>query len=274
MAAAIAMVAVNVVLPLRLIHARVLSAVTFLAYGTVVLGAGRQNLSHNNSDLVGFAAILVLVSLMATRRAESAKRESFFQQRREREALEELRKANELLQTLSHTDALTTVFNRRFFDRAAEHARVQAVERRTSLALLMIDIDKFKEINDAFGHAEGDVWLQRIAQMIRDRVRSGDLVARYGGEEFAVILPNAELCEGVVIAERVRTGIESLQYSHPLRAHVPTVSIGVAALAAEAAEGIRDLIASADAALYRAKAAGRNRVVAGSTMYTALTPRC
>ena len=125
----------------------------------------------------------------------------------------------------------------------------------------MVDVDNFKQYNDAYGHVGGDECLQRIAGAVAKEMRANDLVARYGGEEFAVILPNQSLKGAAIVAERIRCRVEQL--------HLPTlgaakqfvtVSIGAATALAAPENDPAQLIATADAALYRAKHMGRNRI--------------
>lgn len=173
---------------------------------------------------------------------------------------QELEVANQKLSKLASKDALTRVHNRRAFDsslkREIEHCR----QTRLSLSLLMLDMDHFKDYNDAFGHPAGDIVLQKTADVLLSVARDNDFVARYGGEEFAVILPNTDVASSIIVAERIRSGIEAMT---GLRKRI-TASIGVATI--EPRRGLNDLpsaneiIDSADAALYRAKRAGRNRV--------------
>jgi len=167
--------------------------------------------------------------------------------------------------SLALTDGLTGVYNQRYLRGHLKALADQAVASGGQLAVLMIDLDRFKSINDRFGHAAGDAALKVVADAIRQHVRVFDTVARYGGEEFVVIMPGATRAEGEAVAERLRGAIAALQFA-PSGVPMPlTVSIGVAALAStvEIGTGRRldeALLHAADAALYRAKAAGRNRV--------------
>ena len=142
---------------------------------------------------------------------------------------------------------------------AAEWARAQ---RQTQpISLLMVDVDNFKAYNDANGHLGGDECLKRIATAVASEMRANDLVARYGGEEFAVILPNQSLKGAAIVAERIRRRVECLQLPNggaPSRR--VTVSIGAATAIVGADNCASDLVATADAALYRAKHLGRNRI--------------
>jgi diguanylate cyclase (GGDEF)-like protein len=124
----------------------------------------------------------------------------------------------------------------------------------------MIDLDRFKQFNDTYGHLKGDELLKKFAELLEKRIRTTDMAGRYGGEEFCLVLPNTPLKGAVVIAERIRKAVEDLKINVENNASPAgaTVSIGVA----EFAQGETDenLISAADAALYRAKQGGRNKV--------------
>ncbi len=181
------------------------------------------------------------------------------------EANQRLKAANRSLLRASQIDGLTGVANRRHFEveLAAEWRR--AARSRGSLALLLLDVDCFKALNDLYGHPAGDRVLRQVAQLLSERVRRpGDLVARYGGEEFAVVLPGLDLDAALGLAESLRCGLEDLRIPHRGGAGVEwvTLSGGAAALVPDAEGGPETLIGRADAALYAAKSAGRNRVQA------------
>ena len=157
------------------------------------------------------------------------------------------------------TDALTGLPNRRYFD---EFVSLLAQRRRAgdAVGILMVDIDRFKALNDTHGHATGDVVLKAVATAIVTAVREDDVPARFGGEEFVVLLRNPDPGVAIEVGERIRAAVRDLD----LREHGVqgvSVSVGVA-VADEPDRPIEDLIATADAALYRAKRAGRDRVVA------------
>ena len=155
----------------------------------------------------------------------------------------------------SITDPLTGLRNRRaFFGRLAEEVD-RSNRLGSTFSVAMIDVDRFKSFNDAYGHAAGDVALQQIADIISHESRSTDLVARYGGEEFVVILTGVDLDAAMALGERIRHSVETADWEHePL-----TVSVGVASTGGSA--DIDGLVQLADAAMYRAKAAGRNTIV-------------
>ena len=152
-------------------------------------------------------------------------------------------------------DAVTGLYNRRYFE-AQIQAEVQRARRQQQdLALLMVDIDDFKRINDTLGHLEGDRALRDVANLLRRGVRIFDLCARYGGEEFAILMPGATRHVALQVAERIRRAIQdrSLQSVAPM-----TVSVGVGFLEPDHTE--EDLIGAADKALMSAKRAGKNVV--------------
>ena len=177
---------------------------------------------------------------------------------------DELQRDRNALEAIASTDALTGVANRRELDRALANVarRRRRRERQAPLAyaLLMIDIDHFKLLNDRYGHPAGDACLRVVAQTLQAAlVRPGDLLARYGGEEFAVLLRDVDAAGALHVAERLRVAVEALRIAH---AGSPfacvTVSIGAAcALQGESPDG---LVEAADRALYRAKCDGRNRI--------------
>jgi diguanylate cyclase (GGDEF)-like protein len=159
------------------------------------------------------------------------------------------------------TDALTGLPNRRYFD---EFCGLVARRRRAddAVGVLMIDVDRFKALNDRHGHATGDHVLRAVGAAIGRAVREGDVPARYGGEEFAVLLRNPSMPVAVEIGERVREAVGALDL-RGLGVDGVTVSVGVA-VASRPDEPIGDLVAAADEGLYRAKRAGRDRVIAAA----------
>jgi diguanylate cyclase (GGDEF)-like protein len=179
----------------------------------------------------------------------------------------ELEQANRRLEQLSMSDGLTGIANRRCFDlRLADEWQRHAREGR-SLALLLVDVDCFKLLNDACGHLYGDECLRELARLCSEVAADNgaqELVARYGGEEIALLLPGGDLRDARRLAERVRRRVETLALAHPtsyVATHV-TVSIGASAINPDPAQSPDILIETSDRALYAAKARGRNRVVA------------
>jgi diguanylate cyclase (GGDEF)-like protein len=166
--------------------------------------------------------------------------------------------------TLALVDALTGLANRRQFDTVLEREWHRAVREQCPLALLMIDVDNFKAYNDRYGHPFGDDVLTAIAQTIEASVvRPGDVTARYGGEEFAVVLPATDTASAMTVAERIRCAIVALDVPHADAADlIASVSIGAASMIPRRSGDSAALIDAADAALYEAKRAGRNRSAA------------
>jgi diguanylate cyclase (GGDEF)-like protein len=167
------------------------------------------------------------------------------------------------LRRLSVTDDLTGLYNQRFFY-ATLGREVEAARRYGApLALLLLDLDHFKVYNDSYGHLEGDRVLRRFADSLQSAVRATDLACRYGGEEFVVLLPHTDLEEALVVAERIRHGVEDLEF-YPVvpgqgqRKAGITVSVGASLFAPKG--DMNELVRQADVAMYRAKEAGRNRV--------------
>lgn len=174
--------------------------------------------------------------------------------------LRELASANHQLAELASTDHLTKCLNRRALVARVEQAMKQSDESAQG-ALLMIDADHFKQINDTYGHDRGDAALVRISTVIRECVRQGDLVGRVGGEEFAVVVSGVKADEAIGIAERIRRAVENAPIEMPCGTmHRLTISIGCAPFAGRTC--FRSLFSIADQRLYLAKKAGRNRVEA------------
>lgn len=171
------------------------------------------------------------------------------------------RKSQLALEQLATLDGLTGLANRRCFDATLVAEWQRALRQQHALSLLMVDVDNFKQYNDAHGHVAGDHCLKRVASAVASEMRANDLVARYGGEEFAVILPNQSLTGAAIVAERIRARVEQLRLPRQRdRAACVTVSIGAATALVSASADMQQLVATADAALYRAKHMGRNRI--------------
>ena len=165
------------------------------------------------------------------------------------------------------TDGLTGVKNRRYYENRLQEELAKAARHKHPLACMLLDVDKFKRINDTYGHQSGDEVLKSVAESIQAQLRPGDTVARYGGEEFIVLLPQTSDKNGMEIAERIRASIagEMLRSKFGYNIHA-TLSIGLAvtrpdAMAGDLALAGHALVAAADKALYQAKQTGRNRVV-------------
>ncbi len=162
------------------------------------------------------------------------------------------------LARLATIDSLTGMVNRRAFFEQTERARLVALRQKQSVAMLMLDIDYFKRLNDRYGHAAGDEALRVFARTAQATLREQDILGRLGGEEFALLLPATDLVGAMQAAERLRAAVESAPLTVEGQTVVLTVSIGVVMV--DAAEHINTALARADHALYTAKSAGRNRV--------------
>ncbi len=168
------------------------------------------------------------------------------------------------------TDFLTGWHNRRYLQQRLKEELARTQRSAGTISCLMIDIDKFKGINDGYGHLAGDIALKEIAQRVESQIRSMDTAARFGGDELAILLPDSNAAEAAKLAERIREAIAAVPFA--LTAQIErnlTVSVGVAAVSPARHESdlkaVADrLLADADAALYRAKALGRNRVQVGA----------
>jgi two-component system cell cycle response regulator len=169
---------------------------------------------------------------------------------------------NARLEQLAQTDPLTQLLNRRALTERITAEMERALRYDSALSLLMVDLDHFKNVNDTYGHLVGDDVLRDLAQLLNGTIRGSDVVARYGGEEFLVLLPESDEAGAETFADRIRVAVE--QHEFGVRAGQPslklTASIGVATFPAARIESVEDLLARADAALYRAKADGRNKV--------------
>ncbi|MDT5083908.1 MAG: two-component system, cell cycle response regulator [Mycobacterium sp.] len=169
---------------------------------------------------------------------------------------DELRMRNDQLDQLSRIDALTGIFNRRHLDEQLVEAGKTAARNQQSLAIVMLDIDHFKQVNDSHGHPAGDQVLQEFARRLKATLRAGNIVGRWGGEEFLVIAPRTTPEEAMMLGERIRLSIADEPIDLGSVRLSITVSIGCGVGLKPSAE----LVAQADAALYRSKAEGRNRV--------------
>ncbi len=177
------------------------------------------------------------------------------------QALQALENANNALNVLATTDSLTGAYNRRHFFTLAEKELAKKARYNGPITIIMLDIDHFKAINDKYGHAAGDLALQKVMECLRDVCRSYDIIGRLGGEEFAVCCSQAAM-EGVaVLAERIRLACEAMEITFNDVSFHLTVSFGVTELSVD--ESFDEALHRADTLLYEAKQSGRNRVIAG-----------
>ena len=200
-------------------------------------------LSHHDIE---FADTVIRAAVAAIQRAQ---------------LLETTRADKARLEALATTDSVTALLNRRALVDRLLHEMERARRYATPLALLMVDLDHFKDINDTHGHLVGDEALREVARLLQSGVRNVDIVARYGGEEFAIVLPETSNEGAVAFAERVRERVaEHVFANERLPSLRLTVSVGVASVPAADIESVEDFFARSDEALYRAKAGGRNQV--------------
>lgn len=172
-----------------------------------------------------------------------------------------LRAARDQLRMQATHDMLTGLLNRGALYEQATRELARSQRKQRDLGLILLDVDYFKAINDQYGHMVGDQALQLIAQAVSHQKRVYDLVARWGGEEFAVVLPETDVEETLLVAERFRAAVEQARL--PLPSHHTltfSISVGVASATPDVPVSLDDLILQADKALYQAKRAGRNRV--------------
>ncbi len=182
--------------------------------------------------------------------------------------IDDLKRAQATLEELTLLDPLTGIANRRFLERFIGREWMREARQRLPIAAIMVDIDHFKDYNDHYGHAQGDACLRTVSQTLRGSLhRPADILVRYGGEEFIVLLPESDLAAAREIAERLRQAVEALALPHPSSpiGDRVTISLGVAAIQAHEGE-FEHLLVAADAALYRAKEKGRNRVEASAPL--------
>jgi len=167
------------------------------------------------------------------------------------------------IERLSMIDQLTNIPNRRSFDDRLNMEWKQAVREQTPISLLIMDLDKFKDLNDTYGHQQGDVVLQTVAGIFPQSFkRPGDFAARWGGEEFVILLPNTSLEGATEVAEKIRADVGTTPFITTDGAEIRvTISVGVNSLIPEKGDSIDAFISNADKALYSAKESGRNRVV-------------
>jgi len=180
----------------------------------------------------------------------------------------ELELANKRLRKLSITDGLTELFNHRHVHELLHEEWERSQRTGDPVAVAMLDLDRFKQINDTYGHPTGDVVLYETARIIRETAREIDMVGRYGGEEFIAILPDTDEEEAARFAERVRAQVGEHVYRDEANEIRMTVSSGVASFPTSRVDDPEELLKRADEALYRAKESGRNRVVRATEVAT------
>lgn len=232
--------------------------------GTIAAEAVRRGASDY---VVKFGEYLFTIPLVVEKNLTLAKikRENESLRQELERALGALREKNEQLEQsllrveeLAATDPLTGLYNRRHFGQLVEQLFAEAQRYRKDLACVMIDLDGYKQLNDAYGHQVGDELLVLAGKVIMANLRRMDVAARYGGDEFVLLLPHAAAEEAVGVMHRIREEFRTASAALLKREQGVTMSAGVAALLGQGSAHAEQLIAKADAALYQAKEAGRN----------------
>jgi len=172
---------------------------------------------------------------------------------------DQLREANANLAEMSVTDGLTGIYNHRHFIERLEGETARAMRHQRPLAVIMLDVDHFKQVNDQHGHLFGDYVLVKLGKLMTTIARAGDLVARYGGEEFVVLVTETD--GAAMLAERIRQGVERAEFENDGHRADIRLSAGVCQALPGTVENGNELLRIADEALYEAKQSGRNRVV-------------
>lgn len=263
--------------------------------GGIILAANKfnlipRNLFTENATSYGMALQVILLSIALAERLNLEKRnslasqmEAYKQERIARKAKEnalriqkqanemleqrvrertiDLQQANKLLETLSITDGLTGLYNRRYFDEVYPREFQRAIRDETPLAVMLLDIDHFKNFNDTYGHLTGDECLKMVASKIKNELlRVSDMAFRHGGEEFCVLLPNTRTRGAVLVAERIRTQIQTseIQFNH----QKISVTISIGLISRKPSQDLHPdgLMENADTAMYQSKQRGRNRI--------------
>lgn len=191
--------------------------------------------------------------------AQQANRELEANRRQLEEINAQLAHANARLEELVTTDDLTGLKNKRAFEAFLEREYQAAARYEHPLSVILLDADKFKQVNDRCGHPAGDAVLRRMGELLQTHSRQTDMIARYGGEEFVYVLPGTDGAGAIAFAERVRTALETYPWAEHCAEQPVTASFG-AATRTSATQSAAELIAQADRALYRSKRRGRNRV--------------
>ncbi len=222
-----------------------------------IFGTFDTYLMARNIANSSIAVILVLVFMRLT---FQMKQHEFEQRIIIEERTAELETINQRLHELATTDELTGLPNRRVFMQSLEREMERAKRYKHPFSVMFLDLDNFKHINDTLGHSAGDVALRQFASALKSSLRDSDIPGRMGGEEFGIILPNTDLKNGALLAERLRQNVEESIALHQGKKITFTVSIGLAAYSEEISN-IDDLLRKVDEALYEAKAEGRNCIV-------------
>ena len=251
--------------------------------GVIYVRSGRARRGFRKDDLLFVntlsqpAALAIENTLLHEKNRRSGEALEKAQDRLEtkvNERTRELMDANRRLSELSITDGLTGLFNHRHFMRVLEAEYKRAIRYKRSLALLLLDIDHFKNVNDTYGHPCGDLVLKDLAALLKGCLRSADVAARYGGDEIAVILPETNRAKASEVAEKLRRQLEKSSFEWDGNSFSITCSIGVASVPETNIDCWNELLSSADKSLYRAKGKGRNHVIAFNPGHGPALSRC
>ena len=220
--------------------------------------------SEKLADAHDSSAIHAIVEnlLESTRKMQDNNRALEARLETSRQEINTLQHSLEAIRAESLTDPLTSLGNRKYFDRALHEAMLDAREKQEPLCLMIFDIDYFKSFNDNYGHLTGDQVLRLVAMSLKQNVKGQDITARYGGEEFAVVLPNTAIRQALTVADHIRRAVMSKELKKKSTGEIlgrVTISAGVALL--HPLDDAEKLIERADSCLYAAKRNGRNRVV-------------
>ena len=228
-----------------------------ISFSMAILGPGIVTMAMNRvypSLTILFSLFFVYMVLMVVR----GNRE--YWNALENEFL--LKEKTKDIERLSQTDGLTGLYNRRYFDTAFEYEWNRAIRNKTTIAMVLCDIDHFKRVNDTFGHLAGDAYLKLTANVLKQVAkRKTDIVARYGGEEFIILMPGDSMENVLDLAERIRISMEKTALIFDRNKIKTTVSLGVAGVIPKPFEKRESLVSKADDAMYEAKNRGRNRVI-------------
>jgi diguanylate cyclase len=228
-------------------------------YDASLTGASERLLAAENRDQVKSIVEFLVTSTQQMRDSNKALEQRLMLSKAE---ISSLQQSLEAIRAESLTDPLTGLGNRKYFDRSIDMAVQNALASGEPLSLLMFDIDHFKSFNDSYGHLTGDQVLRLVATSLKQTIKGQDITARYGGDEFAVVLPNTALRQALTVADHIRRAVMSKELKKKSTGEMlgrVTISIGVSML--KPGDDTDSLIERADACLYAAKRAGRNRVV-------------
>ena len=205
------------------------------------------------------------VALISKKIMSRFSRSAFLLKRSLLEDISERKILEDKLREMASQDQLTGVLNRWRFMELAEHEHKRHRRSKKSMCIIMMDLDRFKNINDTFGHAAGDIILNEFAKNCLQQLRESDIVGRYGGEEFLALLPETSITTAMEIAERIRTSFQKMEIKSSGQIIPATVSMGVAVYDAEECD-LEQFISRADSAMYEAKRSGRNTVRAHNVL--------